>query len=152
LSDEAFQEGFNFSRTDFIRMRAALMAYADFCLGMADAAEVLSARAFTRPKRAILQREVREWAAPLLSRNHIIGLAAGLSAVEPSVAERIVNHFTIDPDSVNCSGVGDRAPAATRTSSIIRLLLVLRFEAEQFGTVLIGRSGQQPLGLDAGLA
>ena len=45
-----------------------------------------------------------------------------------------------------------RAPAATRTSSIIRLLLVLRFEAEQFGTVLIGRSGQQPLGLDAGLA
>lgn len=107
LSDEAFQEGFNFSRTDFIRMRAALMAYADFCLGMADAAEVLSARAFTRPKRAILQREVREWAAPLLSRNHIIGLAAGLSAVEPFVAERIVNLFTIDPDSVNCSGVGE---------------------------------------------
>lgn len=107
LSDEAFQESFDFSRADFIRMRAGLMAYADFCLGMADAAEILSERAFTRPKRTILQREVREWAAPLLSRNHIIGLVAGLSAVEPSVAERIVDLFTIDPDSVACSGVGE---------------------------------------------
>jgi hypothetical protein len=107
MSNEAFQEGFEFSRSDFIRMRAALMAYADFCLGMADAAEVLSERVYTRPKRAILQREVREWVSPLLSRNHIIGLAAGLSSVEPSVAERIVDLFTIDPDSVDCSGAGD---------------------------------------------
>jgi hypothetical protein len=107
LSDEAFQEGFGFSRADFIRMRAALMAYADFCLGMADAAEVLSIRAFTRSKRATLQREVREWAAPLLSRNHIIGVAAGLSGVEPSAAERIVNRFTIELDNVDGSGAGE---------------------------------------------
>jgi hypothetical protein len=107
MSDEAFKECFDFSRSDFIRMRAALMAYADFCLGMADAAEVLSERAFTRPKRAILQREVREWASPLLSRNHIIGLTAGLSSVELTVAERIVDLFTIDPDNVDCSGAGE---------------------------------------------
>lgn len=107
LTDEAFQESFDFSRPDFIRMRAALMAYADFCLGMADAAEVLSERAFTCPKREILQREVREWAAPLLSRNHIIGLAAGLSAVELSTAERIIDLFTIDPDGVDGSGAGE---------------------------------------------
>lgn len=107
MSGEAFQESFDFSRSDFIRMRAALMAYADFCLGMADAAEILSERAFTGPKRVIFQREVREWASPLLSRNHIIGLAAGLSSVEPSVAERIVDLFTIDPGSVDCSGAGE---------------------------------------------
>lgn len=107
LSDEAFQEGFDFSRADFIRMRAALMAYADFCLGMADAAEVLSERVFTRPKREALQREVREWVAPLLSRNHIIGVAAGLSAVELSAAESIVNIFSIDPDNVDGSGAGE---------------------------------------------
>jgi Holliday junction resolvase-like predicted endonuclease len=107
LSDEAFQESFGFPRADFIRVRAGLMAYADFCLGMADAAEVLSARAFTRPKREILQREVREWVAPLLSRNHIIGITAGVSAVEPSVAERIVDLFTIDPDNVDSSGAGE---------------------------------------------
>ncbi len=107
LSDEAFLEGFDFSRADFIRMRAALMAYADFCLGMADAAEVLSEKAFTRSRRAALQREMREWVAPLLSRNHIIGVAAGLSDVEPSAAERIVNIFTIDPDNVNGSGAGE---------------------------------------------
>jgi len=107
MSNEAFQEVFDFSRSDFIRMRAALMAYADFCLGMADAAEILSERAFTRPKCEMLQREVREWASPLLSRNHIIGLAAGLSSVETLVAERIVDHFTIVPDSVECSGAGE---------------------------------------------
>ena len=108
LSEEAFQEGFAFSRADFIRMRAGLMAYADFCLGMADAAEKLSAHVFTRPKRrAILQREVREWAAPLLNREHIVGLAAGLSGVDPLTAERIVDLFTINPDNVDSSGVGE---------------------------------------------
>lgn len=56
LSDEAFDESFDFSRRDFISMRAALMAYADFCLGMADAAELLSSRACTRPRRERLQK------------------------------------------------------------------------------------------------
>lgn len=107
MSEEAFQEGFGFSRADFIRIRAGLMAHADFCLGMADAAEVLSRRAFTRPKRAILQREVREWVAPFLNRDYVIGLAAGVSGVDPLVAERIVDLFTIDPDSVDSSGVGE---------------------------------------------
>jgi hypothetical protein len=107
LSDIAFQEAFDFSRTDFIRVRAALMAYADFCLGMADAAELLSGRAFTRPRRAALQREVREWAAPLLDRNHIIGVAAGVSGVEPSAAERIVDLFTVDLDNLDSSGAGE---------------------------------------------
>ena len=107
LSDGAFQEAFDFSRTDFIRVRAALMAYSDFCLGMADAAELLSGRAFTRPRRAALQREVRDWAAPLLNRNHIIGVAAGVSGVEPSAAERIVDLFTVDLDNLEGSGAGE---------------------------------------------
>lgn len=107
LSEEAFQEGFDFSRADFIRIRAALMAYADFCLGMADAAELLSGRAFTRPRRERLQKEVREWAAPLLNRNHIIGTAAGLAGVEPDKAERIVDHFTLDLDRMDGSGAGE---------------------------------------------
>lgn len=107
LSDGAFQEAFDFSRTDFIRVRAALMAYSDFCLGMADAAELLSGRAFTRPRRAALQREVREWAAPLLNRNHMIGVAAGVSGVEPSAAERIVDFFTVDLDNLYGSGAGE---------------------------------------------
>lgn len=107
LSENAFQEGFGFSRADFIRMRSGLMAYADFCLGMADAAESLSTNAFTCTKRANLQREVREWAAPLHNRDFVIGLTAGLSAVDPSVAERIVNLFTIDPDRVESSGAGE---------------------------------------------
>src|SRR5262249_50918403 len=107
LGDGAFQEAFDFSRTDFIRVRAALMAYSDFCLGMADAAELLSGRAFTRPRRAALQREVREWAAPLLNRNHIIGVAAGVSGVEPSAAERIVDRFTVDLDNLDGSGAGE---------------------------------------------
>jgi len=107
LSDEAFEEGFGFSRTDFIRVRAALMAYADFCLGMADAAELLSGRAFTRPRRQMLQKEVREWASPLLKRNHIIGLAAGLSGVKPDTTERITDVFTIDLDNLEGTAAGE---------------------------------------------
>ena len=48
LGDDAFAKSFGFAREDFIRIRAALMAYADSCLGMADAAEMLSVRAFPR--------------------------------------------------------------------------------------------------------
>ncbi|QHG71508.1 hypothetical protein [Ensifer adhaerens] len=88
-------------------MRAALMGYADFCLGMADAAELLSARAFPCYRRKRLQREVREWTAPLLNRNHIIGIAAGVSGVDPPVAEKIVNLFTIVTSDLKNSGGGD---------------------------------------------
>lgn len=107
LSDAAFAESFDFYRDDFFRIRAALMSYADFCLGMADAAEVLSARAFTRPLRERLQKEVGEWVAPLLNRNHIIGTAAGLSGVEPDKAESIVDLFTLDLDNLTHLGFGE---------------------------------------------
>lgn len=107
LSDEAFDKGFDFSRANFIQIRAALMAYADFCLGMADAAELLSGRSFTRSRVQKLQREVREWASPLLDRNHIIGMAAGLSGMQPDTAERIVDFFTIDLDNLDGSGAGE---------------------------------------------
>ncbi|MBY5798422.1 hypothetical protein [Rhizobium leguminosarum] len=107
LADDAFAESFGFARQDFIKMRAALMGYADFCLGMADAAELLSIRAFPRYRRERLQREVREWAAPLLQRNHVIGVAAGVSGVDPSVAEKIVDLFTIVTRDLKNSGGGD---------------------------------------------
>ena len=94
------------------------MAYADFCLGMADAAELLSGRAFTRPRRQMLQREVREWASPLLNRNHIIGVAAGLSGVEPDTAERIVDIFTIDK-ACRVSLVNPSGCSCSRTDSLL---------------------------------
>lgn len=107
LSDEVYQKSFGFSRTEFVRVRSSLMAYADFCLGMADAAELLSIRAFTRPRRERLQREVREWVAPCLSRAHIIGTAAALADVSVETAESIIEVFTINPDAVESSGVGE---------------------------------------------
>ncbi|MHA7777898.1 hypothetical protein [Roseibium sp. M-1] len=107
LSDAAFAESFDFSRVDFVRTRAALMSYADFCLGMADAAEVHAARAVTRPRRSMLQKEVGEWVAPLLNRNHIIGTAAGLSGVDPDKTESIVDLFTLDLDNLKRSGFGE---------------------------------------------
>lgn len=45
--------------------------------------------------------------APLLNRNHIIGLSAGLAEVETDKAERIVDFFTLDPDDLDRSGVGE---------------------------------------------
>lgn len=74
---------------------------------MADAAEVLAARAVIRPRRSMLQKEVGEWVAPLLNRNHIIGTAAGLSGVDPDKAESIVDLFTLDLDNLKRSGFGE---------------------------------------------
>lgn len=107
LSDEIFAASFGFSRADFIRIRAALMAYADFCLGMAEAAEILASRAFVRFKRKQFEREVREWASPLLQRNHIIGVAAGLAGVDSSISEKIVDIFTVVTHNLKSSGGGD---------------------------------------------
>lgn len=107
LSDAAYQEGFGFSRTEFVRVRASLMAYSDFCLGMADAAELLSSRAFTRPRREHLQRVAREWVAPCLSRAHIIGTAAALADVSVETTEGIIEFFTINPGVIESSGVGE---------------------------------------------
>ena len=44
-----------------------------------------------------------------------------------------------------------RAPAATRSSSIVVVILISYREAQQRSPKLIGRRGQQPLGLDARL-
>lgn len=107
LDDDAFAKSFGFARQEFLGMRAALMGYADFCLGMADAAELLSIRAFPRYRRAALEREAREWASPLLDRNHVIGVAAGVAGVEPSVAEKIVDLFTIILGDITKSGGGE---------------------------------------------
>ncbi len=107
LDGDGFGESFGFSRSDFVQLRAALMAYADFCLGMADAAERLAASAWTRPRRQALEREVREWASPLLNRNHVVGLTAGLAGVDPDVADRIVSNFTLNLNNVAASGGGE---------------------------------------------
>jgi hypothetical protein len=107
LSDEAFEEGFEFSLADFRHIRSALIAYADFCLGMADAAELVSGSSVTRPRQQMLQKEVREWVSSLLDRNHIIGVAAGLSGVEPDIAERIVDIFTINLDNFKGTDAGE---------------------------------------------
>ncbi len=107
LTPEAFTESFGFSRDDFIRLRAALMAYADYCLGMADAEESLWASAVTRPRKEKYRQETFEWISPLLNRNHIIGLTARLAGVDPDVAEHIVNIFSLDLENLALTGGGE---------------------------------------------
>lgn len=107
LDDDAFAKSFGFARGEFLGLRAALMAYADFCLGMADAAELLSIRASPRYRRAALEKEAREWASPLLNRNHVIGVAAGVAGVDPSVAEKITDLFTIVLKDLKQTGGGE---------------------------------------------
>ncbi|WP_072386526.1 hypothetical protein [Hyphomicrobium sp. CS1BSMeth3] len=107
ISAEAFTESFGFSRHDFIHQRAALMAYADYCLGIADAAEFFAASAVTSPRRQKYTQEVLEWISPLLKRNHMIGFNAALAGVDPDVAEQIVDTFTLDLDNLAHTGGGE---------------------------------------------
>jgi hypothetical protein len=107
LTEAAYEAGFGFSRVEFLRVRAGLMAYADFCLGMADAAERLSARASTRSKCEALQRECREWVAPLLEENHVLGLAAAIADVDTQIARRVASYFLLDATSFDHTTAGE---------------------------------------------
>lgn len=107
LDDKAFKASFGFDRAEFTRVRAALMSYADFCLCMADAAERRSVRVVTSPKQEMLQREVREWAAPLLKRNHVLGVSASVAGVDRDTVERICSVFTLDLDRLDSTGGGE---------------------------------------------
>lgn len=96
LTAAAYEGALGFTRDQFVRTRAALLAYADFCLGMAGAAEALSNHAYTNARKTKMAQECLEWVVPLILSNHLLGVVAGLTGVHPSAVEKIVERFTVD--------------------------------------------------------
>ena len=82
LSTDAYSRGFGFSRQEYQRVRASLLSIADFCIGMADAAEYQWHLESTVQRRYHWERESREWSAPLLRKNFILATTMKLANVK----------------------------------------------------------------------
>lgn len=102
---EAYPGAFGFTRADFEGFRVGLLAMADFCLGMANAA---ARRASVGDRQVRLhQRERREWISPLLKESMLFGMAAGLGNVSVPAFVEIAKYFTIDAISGKFPHAGD---------------------------------------------
>ena len=102
LPDDAYEDAVGFGRDHFHLVRAALMAIADFCLGMADAAEI---RSMDEPER--FARECREWAVPLLTESFMLGTIQGLTEVPAKIIDKIIAPFVMDATERDFQNAGD---------------------------------------------
>jgi hypothetical protein len=110
LPEAAYPAAFGFSRDEFLGFRVGLMSLADFCLQMADAAERRSRQSFIPWRRRKFERECREWLAPLLNSNFVLGTAAGLGNVDVRSLEKIAPFFTMDAKHFSQAGEGFLPP------------------------------------------
>lgn len=106
LSEGAYEPSLGFSREEFQRVRAALMALGDLCLGMATAAEQ-QCRSASRRKRQHWERECLEWVSPLLSRNFILGTTERFSGVPAPAIDRVVGFLTMDAERADFGNAGE---------------------------------------------
>lgn len=116
---EAYERVLGFRHDEFLRVRAAMMAFSSWCLGMATAAEVHSLRADDETRRHF-QKECREWVAPLLEANFVLGAVQGLSRVASDRVDTIVSYFKDDPLAGQLvSGEGYLAPLQVLGNSLL---------------------------------
>jgi len=106
LPEDAYKTGFAFSRVEFQQVRAALMALADYCLGMASAAE-RQWQSASLTKRNHWERECKEWTAPLLSKNFILGTTQALAGIDAKVLDLVMDYFTMDAEQGDFQNAGD---------------------------------------------
>ncbi len=110
MSEQAYERVLGFQHAEFIRVRAAMMSLASWCLGMANAAEARSMQS-KGAKRDRFGNECLEWIAPLISRSFVYGFIQQLSKVSEGRVAEILRYFEDDPFSeVGLSGEGYLAP------------------------------------------
>ncbi|UWU84922.1 hypothetical protein N2605_00205 [Bradyrhizobium yuanmingense] len=110
LSSADYLKAFDFERDDYLRVRAALMSLASWCIGMAAAAESKAIGAANDAEH--WQKECMEWASPLLKVSFVRSLIGELAGVSDSRVDRILSVFTDTPFGTGqcISGDGYLAP------------------------------------------
>ncbi len=127
-----YESVFRFKRDEFLRVRAALMALASWCIGMAAAAEAKSLEALVGRKDK-WRCECMEWAAPLLRSAFVVETVQGLSAVPTDRVDAILAYFQEQPlhRETVISGDGYLAPLISIKDSFLfspRALLTMLSE------------------------
>lgn len=110
IGADAYEKALGFSHDEFRRVRAALMAYASWCLGMANAAEA-AAKQETGKKQAYYADECLEWLAPLHTSKMVLGVVDQISKVPRDRVDAVLRYFT-EPAiaETTISGEGFLAP------------------------------------------
>ncbi len=125
----AYETAFGFDRSEYVSVRAALIALGSWCIGMAAAAEATALKASSGEAER-WQRESLEWAAPLLNANFVLGLIQGLAGIKQERVDRVVRFFVDEPlnDRPVISGEGFLAPLIRLGGAFIfspRALLIM---------------------------
>ncbi len=119
IGADVYERVLGFRHDEFIRVRAAVMAYASWCLGMANAAEAHSYGA-KGEKQAHFRNECLEWLVPLLRRDMVYGTIQQLADVSAEEINAILGYFEDDPFCAGgVSGEGYLAPFNTYDGSVL---------------------------------
>ncbi len=110
LGAGAYEKALGFTHDEFLRVRAALMAYASWCLGMANAAEA-GAMQEKGERQTYNANECLEWLAPLHISRMVLGVIDQISKVPHDRVDAILRYF-LEPavGGSTISGEGYLAP------------------------------------------
>lgn len=95
LTDQVYRAGLGFSRKDFLRVRAGLMSFADYCLGMASASRRRQSTVLRNPEKFVNWRYVK-WAAPLRKQSEIQKIISKITGVGTAVVKKVLSYLTLD--------------------------------------------------------
>ncbi|MEA5550583.1 hypothetical protein VB713_06250 [Anabaena cylindrica UHCC 0172] len=134
LESKAFQISVGVNWDEFCKIRSALIAYADFSIGIANALEFLWKRENNSVRQEEISNEFLEWIAVWHDKFFFIGLLTELTGVNDSAFETILKFFSVDVsnNSFNLDGEGFFPPLLNYEKSylfspyIIRLMLHTR--------------------------
>ncbi|RWA75339.1 MAG: hypothetical protein EOQ28_09595 [Mesorhizobium sp.] len=119
MSTNAYERVLGFRHDEFISVRAAMMAFASWCLGMANAAEA-HAIGIEGKERDRFGNECFEWLAPLLRRDFVHGTIQQLAEVPADRVAEILRYFEEDPFSDGgISGEGYLTPLKSYDGSVL---------------------------------
>ncbi|WP_439364502.1 hypothetical protein ACNJYD_33075 [Bradyrhizobium sp. DASA03005] len=110
LGAHAYERVLGFRHDEFVRLRAAMMAFGSWCLGMANAAEA-HAMGTKGKEQDRYGNECLEWLAPLLRRDFVHGMIQQLAELPADRVAEILRYFEEDPFAEHgISGEGYLAP------------------------------------------
>ncbi|MBB5553667.1 hypothetical protein [Rhizobium lentis] len=92
IGAEAYERVLGFTHEEFKRVRAALMAYGTWCLGMANAAEA-GAMQEKGERHTYFAKECLEWLAPLHVSRMVLGVTDQIAGVPRDRVDKILRYF-----------------------------------------------------------
>ena len=99
LEPNAFQICIGTTWEDFCKIRAALLAYADYCIHLGNVLRLFSVNESNATRKEALSEKYEELVTVFDTKDFFINLLIGLTNVERSAIENILKFYTINIDN-----------------------------------------------------